>query len=242
MWLDENEAEVNVAKIEKENKKKEAIALQITYRRAVHPDPTIFQKTVNKIPLDSSQLLQNLITIIQAADAETQVLQEASNSDRLQPKVFTKEQLLREKKKLDEKMIITEEKTDKKKRKRGESINMSHKKMRLEDGSMESIALVTSPEDLIGKRIRHQFELKNGDTKWYWGTIISKDKNKKNPVFEIKYDRHKKIYHLKDMMTDYQNEDLKLVPITPDDLIGKTIFHLHTDKDSKVIVGGKQLL
>ena len=104
--------------------------------------------------------------------------------------------------------------------------------MRLEDGSMESIPLVMSPEDLIGKRIRHQFELKNGDTKWYWGTIISKDKNKKNPVFEIKYDRHKKIYHLKDMMTDYQNEDLKLVPITPDDLIGKTIFHLHTDKDS----------
>ena len=121
MWLDENEAEVNVAKIEKKNKKKEAIALQITYCRkvlgAVHPDPTIFQKTVNKIPLDSSQLLQNLITIIQAADAETQVLQEASNSDRLQPKVFTKEQLLREKKKLDEKIIITEEKTDKKKRK-----------------------------------------------------------------------------------------------------------------------------
>ena len=30
LWLDENEAEVNVAKIEKENKKKEAIALQIS--------------------------------------------------------------------------------------------------------------------------------------------------------------------------------------------------------------------
>ena len=126
LWLDENEAEVNVAKIEKENRKKQAIALQITYRGkvlgAVHPDSTIFQKTVNKIPLDSSQLLQNLITIIQAADAETQVLQEASNSDRLQPKVFTKEQFLREKKKSDEKMIITEEKTDKKRGNEGSPV------------------------------------------------------------------------------------------------------------------------
>ena len=33
-------------------------------------------------------------------------------------------------------------------------------------------------------------------------------------------------------MTDYQNEDLKLVPITPDDFIGKTIFHLYTDEVS----------
>ena len=68
--------------------------------------------------------------------------------------------------------------------------------------------------------------------KWYWGTILFKRKGKKNPVFQIKYDGHKKVYHLKDIMDDYENDDLKLVPITPDDLIDKTISHLYTDEQN----------
>ena len=96
----------------------------------------------------------------------------------------------------------------------------------------DSIPTVTSPEDLIGKRIKHQSEMEDETLKWYWGTILFKQKGKKNPVFQIKYDGHKKVYHLKDIMDDYENDDLKLVPITPDDLIDKTISHLYADEQN----------
>ena len=96
---------------------------------AVHPDPTIFQKSVNKVLLTSTQLLENLLRLIKGAEQETEVLQQAGNTVTVQPKVFTREQLLKEKEKLDEKMTINEEKANKK-RKKKDSGNLQSKRHR----------------------------------------------------------------------------------------------------------------
>ena len=71
---------------------------------AIHPDPTIVLKSVDKVLLTPTELLENLLRLIKGAEQEADMLhQEPGHTVTVQPKVFTRKQLLKEKEKIYEK-------------------------------------------------------------------------------------------------------------------------------------------
>ena len=231
MQMDEME-KVGLWKTEQQLKESEKVrALSLTQFRKVvlsafHPEKEVFQRSAKGIKFDSKRLTDNLIAILQKAledleeEEETEtappVLQTAINPQALQErKQKYREEAAREQSKVQSKRKQVDEGRQRKKRKKSQS-------------SAEQIVVpvVHTPEDLIGKRVRHFCADESGrDASWYEGCVMAMCSRGHNPFFEIYYDGYPDFTYKFQLMTHLQQGILELIPLTKKDLFGANICH-----------------
>ena len=84
-------------------------------------------------------------------------------------------------------------------RKKAKTDNLSKSKI-----FNESLAEISEPSDLIGKKIWHRFySAEVGEDRWYEGVVLQKSGDE----FEVRYDDDSETYCFK-LMEDYENGDI----------------------------------
>ena len=112
------------------------------------------------------------------------------------------------------------------------------KKRKVDVQNQPRLPIVTTADDLVGKRICQKFE-EDGRDAWFYGTVLSKEQGQ-NPYFNVRYDDEDTDYRYQ-LMEDWNNDDIKLVALTEDDLIGNT-SNICTQMQVAKIVGIRPLL
>ena len=92
---------------------------------------------------------------------------------------------------------------------------------------------VEEPEDLVGKRIEHLFQVGRGK-KWYKGTVVGVKVGDSDGddayFFNIKYDGEKRVCEY-DLLTDFENGELRIIPLDANWLVGHRIEHQFKSED-----------
>ena len=244
LWKTEEEVRNNLKEISGNNKKIEGLWLQIRFRSKVigntHNDKKVVQLTSGGKAFSVEQMMQNLLKIIKTANEDRDGIQRDDEPfvDSSKVLVLDKERFLIEKDKLflkasnptKYKASNPTKRKESKKRKKNVPAETG-KKRKLNKEAEIHVPVVSCAEDLIGKRICHRFENENGEERWYYGSVLSGGPGS-NPYFKIFYDDSDEIVKYR-LMEDWKNNDLRLVPLTEDDLCDTTILHLYSDEISE---------
>eukprot|EP00112_Aurelia_sp_Birch-Aquarium-sp1_P013961 Seg299.3 transcript_id=Seg299.3/GoldUCD/mRNA.D3Y31 product="hypothetical protein" protein_id=Seg299.3/GoldUCD/D3Y31 len=219
LWKTESEVREKLEETQGVNNKREMLWLQIRFRLKVlgasHEDRKVFQQSSGGKPYSVEQMTTNLVEIIKSGGRNGTV---------------TEKSFVREKEKLLEKGSAGKGKEVSNKRKK-RTEPKSCKKRKIDKECAKSVPIVSCAKDLVGKRICQRFANEEGQESWYYGVVLSGEPGG-NPFFEVRYDdEDEKVYKYR-LMEDFDNEDIQLVPITEDDLIGATIMHMYTDSST----------
>ena len=85
-----------------------------------------------------------------------------------------------------------------------------------------NVPIVTSVEELEGKKVQHSTFDYNGEEKIFPGVVVCLKPNSDNE-FVIFYDCEERLFSFN--FSDFQNSAVKLLPVTHADFIGKRIRH-----------------
>ena len=101
-----------------------------------------------------------------------------------------------------------------------------------------TVPVVHTPEDLIGKRVKHLCVNETGGdgdeprASWYEGCVLALCGRARNPFFEIRYDGYDGTYRFQ-LMEHLKLGILELIPLSKTDLIGASICHRLSVGDSE---------
>ena len=95
-----------------------------------------------------------------------------------------------------------------------------------------NVPIVTSVEELVGKKVQHLTFDYNGEEKFFPGVVVCHKPNS-DTEFVIRYDCEDRLYSFN--FSDFQNSVVKLLPVTHTDFIGKRIRHGFTNDDKNDI-------
>ena len=232
LWKTEQQVKENVKKLVDESEKVRALSLQIQFRKVVlsafHPEKEVFQMSAKGIKFDSKRLTDNLIAILQKAleDLEEEEEEETETAPPVLQTAINPQALEERKQKYREEAAREQSKAQLK-RKQGDE-GGQRKKRKKSQSSAEQIVVpvVHTPEDLIGKRVRHFCADESGsDASWYEGCVMAMCSRGHNPFFEIYYDGYPDVTYKFQLMTHLQQGILELIPLTKKDLLGANICH-----------------
>eukprot|EP00112_Aurelia_sp_Birch-Aquarium-sp1_P004645 Seg1526.2 transcript_id=Seg1526.2/GoldUCD/mRNA.D3Y31 product=Spindlin-4 protein_id=Seg1526.2/GoldUCD/D3Y31 len=231
LWKTEEEIRGKVEKISGNGKQRDALWLQIRFRQKVlsntHEDRTVFQLSSGGKGFDTEKLIDNLCRIIEKSNQEKDT-SPPQDQDTVNIIILDKETFLKEKEKLMQTVTQPREKSQKKRKQN--NTNVAAKKRKVDVQNQQRVPIVTTADDLVGKRICQKFEEEGRDA-WFYGTVLSKEQGQ-NPYFKVRYDDEDIVYRYR-LMEDWNNEDIKLVALTEYDLVGTHIEHLYTDANGK---------
>ena len=233
LWKTESEVREKLSETHGVNNKREMLWLQIRFRvkvlGATHEDKKVFQQSSGGKPYSVEQMIQNLVEIIKSGGRDNGVNGNGveNEKDARTVLLLDKESFVREKEKLLGKGVARKEGEFSNKRKK-RTQSKSGKKRKIDKEFAKSVPIISCAKDLIGKRICQRFANEEGQESWYYGVVLSGGSGG-NPFFEVRYDDEDDNIYKYRLMEDLDNEDIQLVPITEDDLIGATIMHMYTD-------------
>ncbi|MBN3295914.1 SPIN1 protein, partial [Amia calva] len=88
---------------------------------------------------------------------------------------------------------------------------------------------VTHPDQLLGKRVKHGIE-ENEKKNWYKGTVIAMREEGRGQTFKLKYDECQMTWWF-DLWKDFQQDNVKLLPLTAHNLLGKKVEHMFVSSE-----------
>ena len=158
LWKSEEEVRAKLHAISDEKSKVKLLALQIQFQKVVlsafHPDKEVFQLSAKGEKFDSARLCRNLVKILQKPDDsadETETVPEESSP---LPSVIPREDF--EKQKLIYQELANNPDGNKKKRNLEPSSDQhGNTKKRKIDNNHLMLFEIHTPEDLLGKRVKH---------------------------------------------------------------------------------------
>eukprot|EP00112_Aurelia_sp_Birch-Aquarium-sp1_P011988 Seg2516.4 transcript_id=Seg2516.4/GoldUCD/mRNA.D3Y31 product="hypothetical protein" protein_id=Seg2516.4/GoldUCD/D3Y31 len=222
LWKTQSEVREKLEETQGVNNKREMLWLQIRFRLKVmgasHEDRNVFQQRSGGKPYSVEQMATNLVEIIKSGERDGTVTESISEREKV---------LLERKRNYWRKVQQEKGKKYQINGKRERSQNLA-KKRKIGKECAKSVPIVSCAKDSVGKRICQRFANAEGQESWYYEAVLSGEPGG-NPSFEVRYDdEDEKVYKYR-LMEDFDNEDIQLVPITEDDLIGATIMHMYTD-------------
>ena len=93
----------------------------------------------------------------------------------------------------------------------------------------DRIPTVVTPEDLVGKKTTHYCVGEDQEMDWFEGTVVGMHGgNGKNPDFLIRYAGFEELFLFS--YCEFEEGNVKLVPLTAEDLVGKRISQRFEDE------------
>ena len=106
------------------------------------------------------------------------------------------------------------------------------KKIKPNEDSELNVPTLTSVEELVRKKVQHLIFVYNGEEKIFPDVLVCQKPNSDTKVV-IRYDCEDRLYTFK--FSDFQNSIVRLLPVTPTDLIGKRIRQRFTNDEKNDI-------
>ena len=131
------------------------------------------------------------------------------------PIVLSETKLLKEKDRLRSLCHKEVEKLLKKKKEEPQT-----KRKKANQDALLDIPIVTSVDELVGKRVQHLTFDYDGKEKWFPGVVVCQ-KPDSDTELVIRYDCEDKLYSFN--FSDFKNSVVKLTSVTPTDPLGKPI-------------------
>ena len=112
------------------------------------------------------------------------------------------------------------------------------KRKKANEDALLNIPIVTSVDELVGKRVHHLTFDYDGKEKWFSGVVVC-HKPDSDTELVIRYDCEDKLYSFN--FSDFKNSVVKLTSVTPTDLFGKRIRQRFTNIEENDFGGNKKL-
>ena len=100
------------------------------------------------------------------------------------------------------------------------------KRKKANEDALLNIPIVTSVDEIVGKRVQHLTFVYDGKEKWFPGVVVCQ-KPDSDTKLVIRYDCEDKLYSFN--FSDFKNSVVKLISVTPTDLLGKRIRQRFTN-------------
>ena len=248
LWETAEQIESALRSLDKEKSKIELLKSQLKYRQKVlgqtYVDGNLYIFSRNKIPRSSTELSCNLKIVIskveEAQDVSNEnvpgveidliLSKETIDKEKLRLEMLlTKENEKINKKRLVAEMVENEETGPPCKRKRINPNRSDRCSASKRTSSENIIPEVSSPEELIGKRVAHFTAEGNKKGKWYEGVVVCRKPNSESELV-IKYDGDDTFYSF-DYSEFVEHELVQLVEIEPGWAMGRLISQRFETED-----------
>lgn len=212
-----------------------AIKTQIQFRKillgAKHKDK-VFQMSMDSKTFTTDMMVNNLKEIIRYSIEEVRKVSEPENRQvaGIGEKLIPPEKMWQQMEKYEDMASKEEERAGKRRGENQNSTDNRSAKRTKDNLNNENIPTIVVPLDLVGKRVTHHC-LGNDELDWFEGTVIDISETNKDLDFYIRYDGYDSVYLFS--YHEFKDGDVKLLPVTVDDFLGKKISQKFEDEGQK---------
>ena len=224
VWLKEEQIDAKLAEMRTDSEKHAALKCQLQFRqKVISVCPSNDRKLfflLKKGHLKSVQeLTDNLKNLLRQLKNDKTITKSSLESNL--PIVLSETKLLEEKDRLRSLCHKEVEKLLKKKKEEPQT-----KRKKANEDALLNIPIVTSVDELVGKRVQHLTFDYDGKEKWFPGVVVCQ-KPDSDTELVIRYDCEDKLYSFN--FSDFKNSVVKLISVKLTDFLGKRIRQRFTN-------------
>ena len=236
MWLKEEQIDAKLAEMRTDSEKRAALKCQLQFRQKVismcpSNDRKLFFLSEKGHVKSVQELTDNLKNLLRQLKNDNTITKFSLESNL--PIVLSETKLLEEKDRL---RNFCHKEVDKLLKKKKEEPQTKRKKAN--EDALLNIPIVTSVDEIVGKRVQHLTFVYDGKEKWFPGVVVCQ-KPDSDTELVIRYDCEDKLYSFN--FSDFKNSVVKLTSVTPTDLFGKRIRQRFTNIEENDFGGNKKL-
>ena len=218
LWLKEEQIDAKLAEMRTDSEKRAALKCQLQFRQKVismcpSNDRKLFFLSEKGHVKSAQELTDNLKNLLRQLKNDKTITKSSLESNL--PIVLSETKLLKEKDRLRNLCHKEVEKLLKKKKEEPQT-----KRKKANEDALLNIPIVTSVDELVGKRVQHLTFDYDGKEKWFPGVVVCQ-KPDSDTELVIRYDCEDKLYSFN--FSDFKNSAVKITLVKLTDLLGKRI-------------------
>lgn len=91
------------------------------------------------------------------------------------------------------------------------------------------------PDELIGTRVQHLLDERDGSTKWYYVIVTGLKVRRSKYMYSLVYDGESETYNFT-LLDDMENGELRIVPFDSEFIVGRRVDHRFRREDDEEVI------